>query len=436
MSDPSRLRTALEAALIDNPDDLAAHMAYADLLAEQGDPRGEFIQVQLALEDPTRPAEERRRLQARERELLDAHERTWLGELAPLLLGTPEERAALIRPEIADRHPDSTYWLEHLIYDFRWRRGWLSHFECGLLSIETARRLGRHPLARLLEELVFRTPYGSGDFRPASGPDIPSGSRGYYTYELLAGTPIFGNLRSFQYGQEADADEDNFADGTQFYDLAPIVTRMPRLEKLRIFGHTYGDGDMWRDMNAILSSPWASNLRVYQHYHATVYALEPFATNPALRNLTQILFYPHSFSRAFTQEDIDSDELDAASETPALLRENVRHILFSPHLPSLVRLQLRCCSGGDPMIDDIISSGILKRLRSLDLRFGHVTDAGARQLAACPDARGLQSLDLVGNRLTADGVRALTEAGIPVRADNQENPPYNDDRLLYYGDSE
>ncbi len=37
------LREALETALLDNPDDIAAHMAYADYLQEQGDPRDEFI---------------------------------------------------------------------------------------------------------------------------------------------------------------------------------------------------------------------------------------------------------------------------------------------------------------------------------------------------------------------------------------------------------
>ena len=82
MSTPSRQREALEAALAAAPDDLAAHMAYGDLLSEQGDPRGEFVQVQLALEDERRPAAERKELQRRERELLDAHEREWLGELA------------------------------------------------------------------------------------------------------------------------------------------------------------------------------------------------------------------------------------------------------------------------------------------------------------------------------------------------------------------
>src|SRR4051812_25937071 len=42
---------ALERAIAANPHDLAAWGAYADYLAEQGDPRGEFMHVQLALED-------------------------------------------------------------------------------------------------------------------------------------------------------------------------------------------------------------------------------------------------------------------------------------------------------------------------------------------------------------------------------------------------
>jgi uncharacterized protein (TIGR02996 family) len=55
----------LENAILANPDDLGAHAAY-DWLIEQGDPRGEFIQVQLALEDPKKSAKERKELQKRE----------------------------------------------------------------------------------------------------------------------------------------------------------------------------------------------------------------------------------------------------------------------------------------------------------------------------------------------------------------------------------
>src|SRR5262249_28747036 len=84
------LIAALESALGENPAELATRSALADALLEQDDPvlaaRGEFIQTQLALERPELPAEAVQKLQERERLLLDAHARVWLGELAPYLL--------------------------------------------------------------------------------------------------------------------------------------------------------------------------------------------------------------------------------------------------------------------------------------------------------------------------------------------------------------
>src|SRR5437763_1584435 len=83
------VRQALEAALVADPDDLAAHMAYADLLQDLDDPRGEFAQVQLALENDGLDIDDRRRLRAREKELLRTHAADWLGELAAVL---PKDR--------------------------------------------------------------------------------------------------------------------------------------------------------------------------------------------------------------------------------------------------------------------------------------------------------------------------------------------------------
>ena len=84
------LKRAMIEALVADPDDTGTHSAFADLMVEHGDPadvaRGEFIAVQLALEDTSRSPEERKRLAAREKELLEAHQREWLGELAPFLI--------------------------------------------------------------------------------------------------------------------------------------------------------------------------------------------------------------------------------------------------------------------------------------------------------------------------------------------------------------
>src|SRR5215211_1834830 len=43
---PTPLQHSLEEAIVEAPDDLAVHSAYADYLMERGDPRGELIQVQ------------------------------------------------------------------------------------------------------------------------------------------------------------------------------------------------------------------------------------------------------------------------------------------------------------------------------------------------------------------------------------------------------
>jgi hypothetical protein len=243
---------------------------------------------------------------------------------------------------------------------------------------------------------------------------------------VLAQYPVLRNLRVFQYGEEVDPEEDRYDCGTQYDRLAPVVAQMPRLEELSIFGHIYMDGQMWQDMHTILSLPTLTHLRVLRHYHGTTYALEPFATNPALARLSHLLIYPHSFSRSF----------DEGRTMPALTRDNVRAIFTSPHLRSLTHLQLRGCNGGNAMIADLVASGLLKRLKWLDLRHGHVDDEGARLLVACPDARNLEALDLKNNRLTDVGAAALRTAGIPVRADRQQSAPYDDDAILYFGDSE
>lgn len=59
-----------------NPEDDAARFVYADWLLERGDPRGEFITLQL-----TRSSDKDKAALKRERELLKAHKKEWLGRL-------------------------------------------------------------------------------------------------------------------------------------------------------------------------------------------------------------------------------------------------------------------------------------------------------------------------------------------------------------------
>ena len=72
---------ALLHAILADPDDDAPCLVYADWLEEHGDPRGEFIRLQIQIatlseEDVRRPA-----LEQRECELLEAHGKTWRQEV-------------------------------------------------------------------------------------------------------------------------------------------------------------------------------------------------------------------------------------------------------------------------------------------------------------------------------------------------------------------
>jgi hypothetical protein len=415
-------------------------MAYADFLVEHGDPRGELIQVQLALEDESHPARERQRLRQRERELLDAHEREWLGELAPLLLGTPEEQRALFAAELArpDVQMDEEQWPDRALrFRHGWARGWLDSLECSCLTVEMARKLGRAPIARLLRALVYRDQFfgyagSAGLFTYQEGPDLPPskyahGHRYFRPIEVLAHYPAVRNLRFFQYGQEVDPEEDSYDAGTQFDQLGPLVASMPRLEELSIFGHIYGREAGLPDLSQLFGSPTLTRLRVLRHYHGHAYPLEVLAGNPALGRLEQLLCFPHNGAGY----DPDSNTFRGAID-----RDDARAVVTSPHLRSLTHLQLRGCGGGDETVEDVIASGILRRLKVLDLRHGRVTDRGAGLLAGCPDARGLEVLDLINNRLTGAGIAAMQAAGLRVRADRQLRANAPEDAFVWFGDSE
>jgi uncharacterized protein (TIGR02996 family) len=78
VSDPGSMLDAI----VQRPDDDDARRVYADLLLERGDPRGELIVVQQALTQTGLDDAQRTELQARERALLSAHGRGWLGALS------------------------------------------------------------------------------------------------------------------------------------------------------------------------------------------------------------------------------------------------------------------------------------------------------------------------------------------------------------------
>jgi uncharacterized protein (TIGR02996 family) len=370
----STLRAALEATLAANPDDVASHAAYADLLMEQGDPRGEFVQVQLALEDPSCKGERRKELKNRQLMLL-ANERQWLGALAKHLF-----------EHSAEDHESRDVWY--------WSRGWLDELVVVNLTEEAATALARAPIARLLRRLGI----GDGALAP------------------LREAPFLKHLRYFRFGEEVNYEEEGqYNSNTYAYGLAtPLVALMPRLEELYLLAQGLDLKDLFR-------LPTLNHLKTLVVYHERddFYPLDLLAENPAFSSLERLRLHPGY-----------SGDRDGY-----LPLEEVVPLFHSPHLTSLKHLHLHASSMGDDGIEELVESGLLERLETLDLRFGRVTDAGVDLLLDSPHIHNLQYLSLDDNQIGDEGVALLAELDLPVvRCDNQREE--GDEDYLYSGDME
>lgn len=380
-------RRALEKALAADPDDRGAHMAYADCLTELGDPRGEFIQIQLELEDESVSSARRKELKRRETALLKKHERAWLGPMAGFWIDKLDGH---------DGEPIASYPHGH-----GWRRGWIDSlsFHDGWGGVPAA--LARTPLLRCLREL--RILHGNYD-------------ADRYGYSDLAGGTFFGNVRLLQVGP--DSSQNFFRETTH---ASYFFKHMPRLEEL----HIYNGDTPFKE-----SFP---HLRQLTAHHGYDYPLKELAANKSLKNLTHLFCWPRSLSN---DADYLIDENEDGGQA-RISRSGAVAVARSPHLKKLQHLQLRNSDIGDEGVKEFVKAGLFKRLKTLDLLGGCVTDEGARTLAACPDLRNLEALNLSQNMLTSAGIAALRATRVPLTADYQHGPAALDSgEYLHSGDCE
>jgi uncharacterized protein (TIGR02996 family) len=136
-------RATLEAALVADPDNVALHSAYADLLIEEGDPRGEYVRLELALEDAGLSADERADLTRRAADLRGRHERDWLGSLYHLVDPAADSMTTLRRAVIGDRSPVRV----------TWRRGWLDAVTFNYPAPHCVEEAAACPAGRLLRAI-------------------------------------------------------------------------------------------------------------------------------------------------------------------------------------------------------------------------------------------------------------------------------------------
>lgn len=397
------MHQAFEQAILDAPDERANYAAYADWLQEQNDPRGEFISVQLALEDPSRTTAERRSLRSAEKRLLRRHEATWLGSLAPHIL----------RDESTDG-PEVTH---------QWRFGFLQNLTAQYLPLNFAKALAYEPAARFLRELRIDFEAWYLSEVPSELPRTPKTPRNvgcHWELLELIDAPCLKTLRVFQMGSpEGEPPEDGWVDchvGAR--GLEHVVAGMARVEELHLLCKDY-------DLDRLVALPNLTNLRVLRALHLGShgsnqyrrryeYPLNILAANRALANLERLEFHPHY--REFHPQ-VHNYQPPLASFIPL---KQVQALVKSSNLPRLTHLQLRLSNMGNDGVKAIIRSGILSRLTWLDLRHGCINDDGARLFAACPDSRHLAMLDLSRNAVSASGLALLKAAGIKAVANRPQ----------------
>jgi uncharacterized protein (TIGR02996 family) len=399
---------AFEAGLLDHPDDIARWSAYSDYLSERGDPRGEFMRVQLALEDESLSPADRTKLKAAEAELLAAHEREWLGPLAAFTVDGPK---------VPQWRSGGVQELPPVFHEFE--RGWLRRVEFPSLSVNQARALVACTDARLLRELVVEGVAYGDQFD--DGPDLPEhADENEVSLSVLLRCPHLRAVRAFRLGEQATFDQEYHPNCHTPGEMScKLVKALPRVERLELHAHNVDPELFWLPM---------PRLRHLSVLHAHDYHLDVLADNPTVTELTTLLCHPHAIEHYHT--------------TGAYIRlEHLRAVCRSPHLKKLNHLCLRLTDFGDAGVSELIDSVALARLRVLDLRGGCITDEGARRLAASPHLKGLTFLNLGRNALTEAGVGLIRATGVNADLSNQHTDAVLDlardiPRYLYEGDYE
>jgi uncharacterized protein (TIGR02996 family) len=375
------------AEIRDNPDDPAVYAVFADWLSEKGDPRGEFMSIQLQLEDSSLNKDARQELQKQEKVFLKEHERDLLGDLAPFL--------------IDQEGKEHLEWHRGPLYSYQFARGFLDSVTVHYLLPDFSKALCHSPLSSELKRFTIEH-LPTGD-ELAELPVYANEGWGYDD------SPSLDGFRGCQFEclQHFEVNTENYY-GPEESIMLPL-RGMPRLRTLEL------TVDVDTDTLFSMTLPFLRSISVD---HLKKYPLDGLAKNHSLTQLEAISFFPHA--------------VDPGDE-PYIQLSGLKAICRSKYLKALKRITLFSASFGDDGISEIIDSGLISRLTQLDLSHGCVTDAGAERLAAC-DLSGLQRLTLDHNFLSKRMVEKLTKEGVNLSAQSQSTGnPAEDDEYLYAG---
>ncbi|AWM39750.1 Leucine Rich repeats (2 copies) [Gemmata obscuriglobus] len=391
------------------PDDDAQRLIFADWLDEEGDPRGRFIRVQLALAhlpegDRARPA-----LLAEERQLLAAHRDTWEAPLRGLISGPVFRRGFVDEVKV-----EAKQFLQHAhrIFDATpVRRVHLldvggnlpAVMQCPYLSRLSALTVYAQHASEPLARAVARSPHlgalrvlhlgrnrladdavehlaGSPNLPALEELDLSENEIGETGALALAGSPHLGNLRRLELR------ENRLGPGG-----AEALAGSDRLTSLRTLG--LGENEIGTPRLLSLARP---------HALLTVPVLDLTMNELTHTGLQAILG-----RRAADHTAIRLEELHLGSNT--LNDAGAVVLAHSPHLAGLTALTLTSCGIGDEGVRALANSPHLERVDLLDLSNNPIGETGFRALLNSPYWRGLRRLVYSPLNLTHEMRKALDQ---------------------------
>lgn len=372
-------REVLEAALVEDFDNLATHAAYADLLIEENDPRGEYIRLRLQLKEESLPIKQKREIEQQATRILQEHERDWLGDLAPFLIARKR----------LDPEPGSPN------YDYTFDLGWLRELDIHDVRHAFTQVLAESSSIKLVHRLTLRNTRLRNN---------------HHVLEPLLESSYLQAVRFFQLG---DDEETRAANGGEH--IPKLLERMPRLEELILLAEGI-------DAERLFPLPFPCLERLQVDYLPTC-PLHFLGRNESLKQLRSLnlrqLGHPSTLNFLF--EESAPEPLPPQPHLPVFFH--------SPVFAKLRHLSLRIPSHGDLFAAYLAQGEMLSRLERLNLRECDLTDEGAESLANARALKQLQKLDVGSNRLTQSGIDRLLEIGVPLQYDSQAGmfPDWDED---------
>lgn len=350
----------LEDAIHADRSDRAAWQVYADWLEGQGDPRGAFVAVQLALAAaPNDPA-----LQAQAATLLEANKKAFIGEIDQDELGE--------------------------CFEVSWENGFWSRVKIKVdwdhEDVEFTKLLGqvlRHPSALFLDrlELGLADNEGENHYDAAIKSLVKHGKR--------------PGLRALHIGAFEYSDETEIS-WTEVGDVSKLWAILPDLRDLQLTG---GGIELGK-----IDAPQLERLML-----ETGGLPDPAARSIAAAKLPNL----EALEIWFGTEDYGGG-CDASS---------VRAILANhANFPKLKRLGLKNADFQNDICTEVVKSPLLARLTELDLSMGTMTDVGADVLLAHAGKLEHLVLNVDDNFISDERCTALRAAFPMITIGDQDEP--------------